>query len=71
MMLTIISQQFYCVLLDSTAGPCVLLLPTGASEGYRKDLKPPDARSGMCFDRALVILGLYEVQRVCVLMWSD
>lgn len=60
MMLTIISQQFYCVLFDSTAGPCVLLLPTGASESYRK------VRSGMCFDRALVILGLYEVQRVCV-----
>lgn len=32
----IISQQFYCVLLGSTAGPHVLLLLTGTSESYRE-----------------------------------
>ena len=57
------------LLLDSTAGPRLLLFPTGASESYRKDLKPLHPGCGMCFDHALVILGLYEVQRA--LMWSD
>lgn len=35
-MLRIISRQFYCVLLDFTAGPNVFLSHTGLSESYRK-----------------------------------
>lgn len=36
MMLRIISQQFYCVLLDFTVGPNVVSSRTGASESHRK-----------------------------------
>lgn len=55
------------VLLRS--GPRVLLFPTGASERYRNIWSPSIMESGMCFDHALVILGVYEGQRL--LMWSD
>lgn len=49
--------------------PTCFIAPDRNVWKLQKDLKPLRPGSGMCFDHALVILGLYEDQRM--LTWSD
>lgn len=57
-------SSFIVLRFKSSAGPC-FIAPNRNLWELQRDLKPCDPWSGMCFDHALVILGLFTRSSMC------